>query len=213
MYLVTLVENSMRPLITNLPSSRIISSQRNTTQWSNGGVSWKTAANKPFPTSLFVLAKRYGAKVHLRDISLFFILTKARHTVVMTRLERNLEKFVSTVPYHVFFDNQFTTIHLLIELNKRGYDASGTHRTDRLDRACADPTSVTMENMDRGSLASAVGKMGCTSITFTRWKANSVVTLASILRGEKPSGNTRRWWGEKKEASASESSPCYWCLQ
>ena len=40
------------------------------------------------------------------------------------------------LPYHLFLDNLFTTLPLLAELRKRGYNGTGTIRANRLGKEC-----------------------------------------------------------------------------
>lgn len=56
-------------------------------------------------------------------------------------------KMNTQAPFHLFFDNFFTSIY---ELNKGGFKSSGTIRENRLTK-CPLPTNSDMQKLPRGS--------------------------------------------------------------
>lgn len=97
------------------------------------------------------------------------------------------------LPYHLFFDNLFTTLPLLHELQNRGYDGTGTLRANRLDKSCPLKSQSSIDKSGRGCFHSVTGVMDDTQVNVTRWKDNAVVTAASTLLRENPVGEVRRW--------------------
>lgn len=97
------------------------------------------------------------------------------------------------LPYHFYFDNLFTTLPLLQELNNNGYHATGTMRANRLGSDCPLPSIAVIDKKDRGHCVSVTAKMEASKIVVTRWKDNAVVTVASTVDGDEPLGTVRRW--------------------
>nr|CAI5860738.1 unnamed protein product [Callosobruchus analis] len=57
----------------------------------------------------------------------------------------------STVPFHLFFDNFFTSLHLLEELRIMGLKGTGTIRENRVGKACPLSRSTEMRKKERGA--------------------------------------------------------------
>lgn len=97
------------------------------------------------------------------------------------------------LPYHIFFDNLFTTLPLLAELRKRGCNGTGTIRSNRLGKDCTLMSTETVEKKERGFSMTVTSKVDNEKILVTRWKDNSVVTVASSVNGSQPIGKCERW--------------------
>ena len=95
--------------------------------------------------------------------------------------------------YHFYFDNLFTTLRVLAELKNRGYNDTGTLRPNRLDASCPIPSIATSDKKDRGFSGSVTCTVGSSTIMVTRWKYNTVVTVASTVHGQNPIGKAKRW--------------------
>ena len=105
-----------------------------------------------------------------------------------------------SLPYHFFLDNFFTTVPLLVELSKRGYDGTGTIRSNRLDVNCPLPSVETMNKKERGSSSSISGKVGANEVKVIRWKDNAVVTVLSTHHSQNPIGKVKRWSKKEKKS-------------
>lgn len=106
-------------------------------------------------------------------------------------------------PYHIYIDNFFTTLPLIIELKKRGYDCTGTIKSNRVPSDCGLTESKQFNKNSRGDFEETVG---CTErgeqILVTRWKDNAVVTVASSLGESCTTKKVSRWCKiEKKKIS------------
>lgn len=87
---------------------------------------------------------------------------------------------------------------------KRGYNGTGTTRSNRWGRKFPLPSIAAMDKKERGSSSSTSGKVDVNEVKVTRWKDNAVVTVASTLYSQNPSGKVK-WWSEKKIKSTNWS--------
>ena len=55
------------------------------------------------------------------------------------------------LPFHTTFDNRFTSLELLVELKRRGYNATGTMRVNRIPKPCSIKPVDKMKKEPRGS--------------------------------------------------------------
>lgn len=133
----------------------------------------------------------YQGKTYRGNEEMEKVFGKAAYTVLHLLDEYDESK--KCQPYHVFFDNYFTTFPLLAELTKRGYSGTGTIRKDRVDETCPISSTAEMSKTERGTSSSAVGKIDSGEIVVTRWQDNAVVTVASTLHGQPPIGKVKRW--------------------
>ena len=70
--------------------------------------------------------------------------------VVLNMLDE-LEKAYPKVRFSMYFDNYFTSIKLLEEINKRGHGAAGTIRSNRIEKCPMKSTKV-FEKSARGTV-------------------------------------------------------------
>ena len=83
--------------------------------------------------------------------------------------------------YHFFFDNLFTSFHLLSELQNQGYNGTDTLHTNCLEKNCPLKSQKCIDNLDRDSFHCITGVQDDTRINVTRWNDNAVATIASTL--------------------------------
>ena len=95
------------------------------------------------------------------------------------------------LPFHFHVDNYFTSLDLLDEMKKRGYDVTGTIRPNRVSGSPPLSAIDTFKKKARGYFETA--RTTDDSIYLTRWKDNSTVTLASTAVGDLPVGQVRRY--------------------
>ena len=100
-------------------------------------------------------------------------------------------------PYHIYCDNLFTSVPLLLQLKNLGYEGTGIMRTNRLDSSCPITLVKCFEKKTRGSSETFTGNIGDKTVKISRWKDNSVLTVASTIYGEDPVSKVGRWSKEK----------------
>ena len=93
-------------------------------------------------------------------------------------------------PYHIFFDNFFTSIPLLSELSQRKLKATGTIRENRTSN-CPLLDTKSMKKTDRGSYDFRLSKEE--NIVVCKWNDNSVVSIASNALSVRPTHNVTRY--------------------
>lgn len=100
------------------------------------------------------------------------------------------------IHFQLFFDNFFTSIHLLHELKTRGINATGTLRENR-SLKCPLSSSSIMKKAKRGEFEYRLDKD--TGIVICRWNDNSVVTIASNFATVFPINNVKRYSQKEKK--------------
>lgn len=101
-----------------------------------------------------------------------------------------LRKMDNQAPFHLFFDNFFTSITLIDELRERGFRATGTIRENRLS-GCPLPKKKRLEKTERGTFKYKSAKDE--EIVVCKWNDNKVVTVASNALKVTPTVKTRRF--------------------
>ena len=119
----------------------------------------------------------YQGKVHQGDEELETKFGKCAAAVL--HLINSYSEDKKTLPFHIFTDNLFTTIPLQNELHRRGYNASGTIRANRIDKTCPMTSVSQFDKKARGFSESLTGTSEKGDVKITRWKDNAVVTVAS----------------------------------
>ncbi|KAJ8913087.1 hypothetical protein NQ315_006588 [Exocentrus adspersus] len=117
---------------------------------------------------------------------------------VVVRLLRNVPVNKN---HHVYFDNYYTTIPLLVQLAKRGILALGTVRRNRLPK-CPFPSDKEMSKANRGEMQEFVTQMDGVPITAVAWKDNKVVSLLSSYCGILPKQTIERYDKIKKRKAS-----------
>jgi len=104
----------------------------------------------------------------------------------------------SNAGHTLFFDNYFTSYHLMCHLRNLGYDAIGTVRENRTGK-CPVKTVNSMKKEVRGSY----DFRSKDKVLVIRWNDNAVVTIASNF-GSVDEGRVPRWsHAEKKKIHVS----------
>lgn len=103
----------------------------------------------------------------------------------------NMREDLKQLPFHIYFDNFFTSVPLLQELTNRGYGGTGTIRENRIPGATGLTPSKDFKKKARGTYQTVESRDG--SIMLVRWQDNAPVTLASSSFGSLPVGKVRRY--------------------
>jgi len=106
-------------------------------------------------------------------------------------------KMTATIPkncnYKIFFDNWFTSLNLLVYLEKEGNLPLGTARLNRLIGLNM-PSEKEFKNMGRGSFCEKTVTINDEKISAVSWYNNRVVTMASTYVGSQPIGGKKRFF-------------------
>ncbi|XP_022825709.1 piggyBac transposable element-derived protein 3-like [Spodoptera litura] len=98
--------------------------------------------------------------------------------------------------YSFYFDNFFTSLPLLEELQKMGHDGTGTIRANRTEKApLKDPKE--MKKTSRGSYHQCTDVLS--NITLVRYNDNNIVTVASTQCGSEPISKVKRYCDKQKK--------------
>ena len=114
-------------------------------------------------------------------------------------------QLLSNVPHPsdhtVFFDNFFTCYDLLVNLQRKGFRATGTLRENRAGRPPL-PSSKDLKKKPRGHFDYRFETEN--SILVVKWVDNSVVTIGTNYDVVEPVDSVKRWSAsEKKKVSVS----------
>jgi len=101
-----------------------------------------------------------------------------------------LSEMPVSLPYHVAFDNYFTSLKLLEYLSTKGIAATRTVRANRLEK-CPLRTNRTLEKADRGTSSAMLD--ASTNVIVVAWQDNKVICLASNSVGIAPVSSVSRW--------------------
>ncbi|XP_036317370.1 piggyBac transposable element-derived protein 3-like [Rhagoletis pomonella] len=99
-------------------------------------------------------------------------------------------------PFHLFFDNFFSSVPLFHELTKRGLKATGTIREDRTKK-CPLPSNKEFKKTERGTFKYKSSQPG--HILVCKWNDNSVVTVASNSETIEPLHKAKRFSQQQKK--------------
>nr|CAH7751981.1 unnamed protein product [Callosobruchus chinensis] len=99
--------------------------------------------------------------------------------------------------YHIFFDNLFTSLPLLLELKSRGLKGTGTIRENRLPKSCPIKSADKLRKEQRGSLdfASSVNN----ELTVCKWHDNNIVSIFSNNMKVLPTTQIKRFSRKEKK--------------
>ena len=100
------------------------------------------------------------------------------------------------LPFKLYFDNLFTSLHLLQHLKSSGYGATGTLRENRC-RKCPLTPIANVKKLPRGSAEYVADTAN--RIVICRWMDNSVVTIASTCHTNQSSTKVQRFSQKEKK--------------
>ena len=107
-----------------------------------------------------------------------------------------LSEMPVSLPYHVAFDNYFTSLKLLEYLSTKGIAATGTIRANRLEK-CPLRNTQSLEKSDRGTSSAMLDASA--NVIVVAWRDNKVVCLASNSAGNAPVSSVSRWSRQQKQ--------------
>lgn len=102
-----------------------------------------------------------------------------------------LSELPMPMPYHVSFDNFFTSVKLLEHLSNLGIAATGTIRLNRMEDCPLRKSFKSLEKAERGATEYMLDQSS--NVVVVAWRDNKVVTLASNSVGVEPKGSASRW--------------------
>lgn len=117
-------------------------------------------------------------------------------TAPLIKLLDDLPEVKKKLRYNIFFDNLFTSFHLLHYLKEQGYGATGTIREGRIPNNSPLLSKNVMKTKSRGEYVSVLDKTH--GIILTRWMDNNVVSIASTNYGNYPLGTVQRFSQKEK---------------
>ncbi|KAK3881612.1 hypothetical protein Pcinc_011469 [Petrolisthes cinctipes] len=116
-------------------------------------------------------------------------------TVVLDILDK-LQVIHPTKKFSLYFDNFFTSIKLIDEINNMGHDATGTVRKNRVEK-CPFTNPKTFGKSPRGSEEHFCDTSS--QIVVVRWNDNGIVTIASSEHGVSPKVKAERYVASQKK--------------
>lgn len=111
---------------------------------------------------------------------------------VVIRLTRSIPR---SLGHKLFFDNYYTSVPLLVHLEKEGIHTSGTIRFNRLPDK--DQLKADIEKNPRGDFVEYICSYKKKPVVFLAWKDNKVVSMVSTYRGSLPVKTIQRY--DRKE--------------
>ena len=106
--------------------------------------------------------------------------------VILSMIDRLEEEFPET-KFSLYFDNYFTSVRLIEEITRRGHFATGTLRSNRVEK-CPFMSTKQFEKKNRGF--SEHFSNADRTIVLARWNDNGIVTIASNEHGVFPLART-----------------------
>ena len=112
---------------------------------------------------------------------------------IVLRLTKILARHIN---HKVYYDNWFSSVSLLVELEKMGIQSLGTVRPNRLP-GCNFSSDKAMKQQGRGALEEKIANVEDIRVLAIKWYDNKPVHLLSSFAGAYPTSAVRRW--DKKE--------------
>lgn len=107
---------------------------------------------------------------------------------VVIRLTRIIPRFLH---HKLFFDNYYTSVPLIVHLEKEGIHTSGTVRFNRLPDK--DQLQANIEKNPRGGFVEYICSYKQKPVVFLAWKDNKVVSMVSTYKGSLPVRTIQRY--------------------
>jgi hypothetical protein len=98
----------------------------------------------------------------------------------------------SMVGHKLYFDNYFSSIDLLVQLERRCIQSTGTVRLNRLP-GLPGPSEKELKKSGRGAMNECLTNVDGADIACVRWYDNKMVNLVSTFTGAKPIVKVQRW--------------------
>lgn len=143
------------------------------------------------PSGYLVAFDPYQGKTYQGDDEMEKLFGKSASSLLNILDKYPISK--SEHPYHFYCDNYFTSIPLCKELKSRGYNCTGTIRANRLGNGCPLTDVKRFGKKQRGFTEVATATVSGEKVFVSRWKDNSVVTVASTRFAANPEGTVKRW--------------------
>ncbi|CAH2086337.1 unnamed protein product [Euphydryas editha] len=121
---------------------------------------------------------------------------------VVVRLSRTIPEGAN---YKLFFDNWYTSLPLLIFLNKKAILPLGTIKANRIPGYKV-PAEKDLKKLGRGATIEKLTTVDNTDISIVTWYDNRVVNLASTYVGSTPASEVRRF-NKKEKAYQNVACP------
>lgn len=109
--------------------------------------------------------------------------------VILCMVDR-LEKNYPETKFSLYFDNYFTSVKLLEEITGRGHGATGTLRSNRVEK-CPFTNSKSFSKKPRGSVEFHSNED--LTVVLARWNDNGLVTIGSNEHGVYPMAKAERY--------------------
>lgn len=114
----------------------------------------------------------------------------------LVRMLNDLEQVGKALPYHIYFDNLFTGMNLLVYLRDNNFHGTGTIRTNRVPQDCDVISVKEIKKKERGYYDHRVSN---DNIIVVRWQDNAPVTVASTIHGVEPITSVKRYSQAEKK--------------
>lgn len=108
-----------------------------------------------------------------------------------------LESKCPDLRYDLYFDNFFTSLSLLTELETRGFKSTGTIRENRVGKNCPLTASDELKKSGRGAFDYAVTTNN--KIVICKWNDNNIVNIASNNNQVFPTVQIKRFSQKEKK--------------
>ncbi|KAF2891946.1 hypothetical protein ILUMI_14227, partial [Ignelater luminosus] len=104
---------------------------------------------------------------------------------------------IKHLPLYLYFDNLFTSMSLLVEQRKRGYEGTGTLRENPIFRNCPIIDSKMLKKQSRGTYDFQYDREN--NIIVVKWMDSAVVSAASTAFGIQPITQVQRYSQQQKK--------------
>lgn len=115
---------------------------------------------------------------------------------VVLRFADILRSIDEKASFHLFFDNFFTSVHLIDELSQRNLRGTGTVRENRVSK-CPLPSNKEMQKTDRGMFHYRSTR--AEEILVCKWHDNNIVTVVSNASNVLPPHKIQRFSQQQKK--------------
>ena len=120
-------------------------------------------------------------------------------------------RLAQTIPVNMshllFFDNWFSSLPLVVVLEKKGIHALGTVRQNRL-KGCNLIDDKSLKKFGRGASVEKCGLVEGVEVTVLKWNDTKCVTFISTYAGGDPCSSVERWDKKEKKNCNSAMPKC-----